>query len=49
LFIAGELTVLRLLTIHNLTFYVNFMAEIRKAIEEKRFATLLSEQKLIWS
>ena len=38
LFMAGELLAYRLNTIHNLHFYMDFMAEIRKAIREGRFA-----------
>ncbi len=37
LFISGELLVYFLLTIHNLSFYLRFMAEIRKALREGRF------------
>ncbi len=37
LFLAGELLVYRLLTLHNLHFYVRFMEEIRRAIKEERF------------
>jgi len=45
---AGEMTSMRLLSLHNLTFYLEFMDKIRKAINEKRFAALLKEQQQIW-
>jgi queuine tRNA-ribosyltransferase len=48
LFKAKELTVLRLFTLHNLTFYLNFMEKIRSAIKEKTFHSLLKEQQNIW-
>ena len=35
---AGELTALRLVTLHNLTFISMLMADLRKAIEQGRFA-----------
>ena len=40
LFVARELTVYRLLTLHNLTFYLGLMAEMRAAIAGGTFATL---------
>jgi len=40
LFLARELTVYRLLTLHNLTFVLGLMAEVRAAIEAGRFAAL---------
>ncbi|MFN8535783.1 MAG: tRNA guanosine(34) transglycosylase Tgt [Dehalococcoidia bacterium] len=40
LFMAGEPLGLRLATLHNLRFLWNLMAEIRRAIEEGRFAQL---------
>ena len=48
LFVAGELTCLRLFTIHNLTYYIGLMQKIRTAIEEDTFSTLLSEQRALW-
>ena len=48
LFVSGEITSLRLLSLHNLTFYLNFMEKIRTSIEEGRFAALLQEQREIW-
>lgn len=38
LFMAGEVLSLRLNTHHNVAFYLNLMKDIRKAIEEDRFA-----------
>jgi queuine tRNA-ribosyltransferase len=38
LYLAGEILVLRLLSLHNLHFYGELMAEARKAIEAKRYA-----------
>ena len=40
LFLARELAVYRLNTIHNLTFYLRLMAEIRAAVAAGRFETL---------
>ncbi len=40
LFLARELTVYRLLTLHNLTFYLGLMAELRAAIAAGIFAAL---------
>ncbi len=37
LFLTGEILSSRLNTIHNLHFYLNFMKEIRRALEEERF------------
>ena len=49
LFIAGELTCLRLFTIHNLTYYLDLMARVRDAIEADTFASLLTEQRELWA
>ena len=45
LFIAKELTVLRLLSLHNLTYYQRLMEEVRKAITEARFSELLQSHR----
>jgi queuine tRNA-ribosyltransferase len=37
LYLAGEILAMRLNTIHNLHFYLNFMGEVRRAIAEDRF------------
>ena len=44
LYIANELTVLRLLTLHNIHYYLNLMASVRTAIEDDSFGELLVEQ-----
>lgn len=43
LFRADEILGLRLNTIHNVFFYLNWMKKIRKAIEEDRFSTFLKQ------
>ncbi len=43
LFISGEPSVLRLLTIHNLTFYLNMMTAARQAIADGCFAEYLAD------
>jgi queuine tRNA-ribosyltransferase len=48
LFIAGEITVLRLLTIHNLAYYIQLMARVRSAIEGRTFASLLAETRELY-
>ncbi|MBI2602857.1 MAG: tRNA guanosine(34) transglycosylase Tgt [Deltaproteobacteria bacterium] len=48
LFVAGELSSLRLFSLHNLTFYLGLMADIRRSIEEESFETLLSEMRNVW-
>ena len=48
LFKAGELSVFRLFTLHNLTFYLEFMQKIRDSIEQGTFQDLLAEQREIW-
>lgn len=48
LFVAGEITALRLLSLHNLAFYLKFMKNIREAIASETFESLLAEQRLIW-
>jgi queuine tRNA-ribosyltransferase len=49
LFKAKELTALRLFTLHNLSFYIQYMETIRKSIRENTFSKLLREQQNIWS
>jgi queuine tRNA-ribosyltransferase len=48
LFIAGELTVLRLLSLHNITFYLKLMSDIRTAIDNDNFDALLSFHQSLW-
>lgn len=49
LFKSGELSAYRLFSLHNLTFYLNFMKRIRLAIENETFNELLKEQRDLWS
>ena len=46
---AGELSALRLFSLHNLTFYLDLMRRIRESIEAGTFQDLLKEQRGIWS
>ena len=48
LFVSKELTAMRLLSYHNLYFYLNFMKKIRQAIAEGTFKNLLIEQRAVW-
>lgn len=48
LFIEGEITALRLLSIHNLQFLINLMSEIRKAIKNDRFMEFREEFYKTW-
>ena len=48
LFKAKELTVMRLLTLHNLHFYLTLMRQIRQAIVSQTFETFLAQQRQIW-
>lgn len=48
LFTAGELTALRLLTLHNVTYYVNLMREVRAAIEAGTFTDLHAKHRALW-
>src|SRR5262249_21747533 len=49
LFQANEMLGPILVSIHNITFYQRLVAEARRAIEEDRFAALLSERRSIWA
>ena len=49
LFTSGELTALRLLTLHNVTYYIDLMQQIRDAIEQKTFDGLLAHHRTLWS
>lgn len=49
LYSAGELTSLRLFSLHNLTYYLNLMDQVRKAIELGVFQGLLLEIREKWS
>lgn len=48
LYIAGELSAFRLLTLHNLTYYLKLMQDIRDAIEAGTFAELLEHHQGLW-
>ena len=48
LFVSGEITSLRLLTLHNLTYYLDLMQDIRDSVEEGRFAALLAHHRDLW-
>lgn len=48
LFVAGEITSHRLLSLHNLTYYQTLMKKIRNAIENHTFPLLLREHRALW-
>ena len=48
LYVANELTCLRLFTLHNLTYYLKLMHNIREAISTGTFPALLAEQRALW-
>ncbi len=48
LFKVGEMLGPQLLSIHNLAFYLSFMARIREAIREGRFEGFYNEEKTRW-
>jgi queuine tRNA-ribosyltransferase len=48
LFMAQEYTALRLLSLHNLTYYLQLIHDIRAAIVEGRFAELLAHHRRLW-
>lgn len=49
LYVSGELTAYRLLTIHNLHFYLNVIHRAREAIESNKMADLVAEFRDIWT
>ncbi|MBP9707938.1 MAG: tRNA guanosine(34) transglycosylase Tgt [Oligoflexales bacterium] len=49
LYIAGELSVYRLLTIHNLVYYIKLMEQVRSNIIAGTFQTFLSRMRKLWS
>ena len=49
LFKSGEITAMRLLSLHNLHFYFNLMRKMRTAIAEGKFAQLWTEQREIFA
>lgn len=48
LHVSGEYTAMRLLSLHNITYYLRLMAEVRSAIEEGRFESLLDHHRGLW-
>jgi queuine tRNA-ribosyltransferase len=48
LFIAGEPTCLTLFTLHNLTYYLELMAEARRAIKAGTLTALLERHRALW-
>jgi len=48
LFLAGEITGLRLLSLHNIAYYLQLAGDIRKAIEDGRFSELLAHHRALW-
>jgi queuine tRNA-ribosyltransferase len=48
LFVANETTVLRLLTLHNLTYYLDLMRTIRNAIENGTFQEIVKHHRELW-
>jgi queuine tRNA-ribosyltransferase len=49
LFVAGEFTAMRLLSLHNLTYYLKLASDIREAIENDTFENLLNHHRELWS
>jgi queuine tRNA-ribosyltransferase len=48
LFLAGEITGLRLLSLHNIAYYLKLTQDIRDAIESDSFASLLGHHQGLW-
>ncbi len=48
LFLAGEITGLRLLSLHNIAYYLKLAADMRQSIEAGTFATLLAHHRALW-
>jgi queuine tRNA-ribosyltransferase len=48
LFLAGEITALRLFSLHNIHYYLKLAADIRIAIEQQTFAVLLQQHRELW-
>lgn len=48
LFIANEVTVLRLLTIHNLKYFLDLIADARNAIQAGSYAAFLKHHQELW-
>ena len=48
LFLARELSALRLFSLHNLTYYLGLMGQIREAIAQDTLSTLLAHHRELW-
>jgi queuine tRNA-ribosyltransferase len=48
LFLAGEITGLRLLSLHNIAYYLRLAEDIRSAIESDVFDDLLAHHRALW-
>lgn len=48
LFVSSELSSHRLLSVHNLCYYLKLMQDIRDAIEQNRFSDLVSHHRKLW-
>ncbi len=48
LFVANELSALRLFSLHNLTYYLQLIKDIRQAIDTDSFANLLKHHRDLW-
>jgi queuine tRNA-ribosyltransferase len=49
LWIAGEITALRMLSLHNVAYYLRLMQDVRSAIEDNRFPQLLAHHQRLWT
>jgi queuine tRNA-ribosyltransferase len=48
LYVAGELSSMRLMSLHNLTYYLNLTKNIRQSIQAGEFNSLLKHHQLLW-
>ncbi len=49
LWIAGEMTGYRLLTLHNLTYFLELMRQVRNAIKEGKMKEMVAHHRQLWS
>lgn len=49
LFLAGEVTGLRLLSLHNIAYYLKLAEDMRRAIESDQFTGLLEHHRALWT
>lgn len=49
LFVAGEISALRLFTLHNLTYYLKLIHDIRESIATDSFSDLLAHHRELWT